>query len=232
LQAAKLNLSRTSVKAPFSGRVRTKSSDIGQFVTPGSRLGRIFSKDIVEVRLPLSDAQLAKLELPLAFVAVNREAAPRVDLSALVAGEIRQCVITIPRDGLRPQDEVYVVDTVGKAEIRKVDVLDATPERAVLTGGVEVGELVVLSPMERSRTEMTLKVLDVNDPETVLVDPPKPDWMKKQEAEEGKAEADGEAKDKNEKRRWGKKKKDGQAEGNEDKADDTADADASKAAED
>lgn len=265
LQAAKLNLSRTAVKAPFSGRVRSKSSDIGQFVSPGSRLGRIFSKDIVEVRLPLSDSQLAKLDLPLAYFAESREDAPRVDLNALVAGKVRhwdgrimrtdstydtatralfaiaevadpygegasddgvplapglfvdadiagksfENVITIPRDGLRPQDEVYIVDNVGKAEIRKVTVLDASPERAVLTGGVEVGELVVLSPMERSRVEMTLKVLDVNDPETVLVDPPKPDWMKKMEGEEKDSDA-AEAKDddKKEKRRWGRKKKD------------------------
>jgi hypothetical protein len=25
---------------------------------------------------------------------------------------------------------------------------------------------------------MSLRVLDVNNPETILVDPPKPDWMK------------------------------------------------------
>lgn len=33
--------------------------------------------------------------------------------------------------------------------------------------------------MERSRVELTLKVLDANDPDTVLVEPPKPDWQKK-----------------------------------------------------
>ena len=265
LDAAKLNLSRTSVKAPFTGRVRTKASDIGQFVTPGSRLGRIFSANVVEVRLPLSDSQLSKLDLPLAYFAKSRESAPKVDLNALVAGKVRhwdgrimrtdaaydtatralfaiaevydpygsgasedgvplapglfvdadingkkfENVITIPRDGLRPQDEVYIVDNVGKAEIRNVTVLDATPERAVLTGGVEVGELVVLSPMERSRVEMTLKVLDVNDTEKVLVDPPEPDWMKKMESTDEDDETSDKTKsDKKEKRRWGKKKKD------------------------
>ena len=215
----------------------------------------------LKVRLPLSDAQLSKLDLPLAYFAKSRESAPKVDLSALVAGKVRhwdgrimrtdsaydtatralfaiaevpdpygkgasedgvplapglfvdaaingkkfENVITIPRDGLRPQDEIYIVDNVGKAEIRKVTVLDSSPERAVLTGGVEVGELVVLSPMERSRVEMTLKVLDVNDPNIVLVDPPKPEWMKEQEAEEAAEEKAG---DKKEKRRWGKKKED------------------------
>lgn len=244
LEAAKLNLSRTSVLAPFSGRVREKSSDIGQFVSPGSRLARVFSTNISEVRLSLSDDQLSKLEIPLAFVAENRAAAPEVILSARVAGALQtwnahimrtdstydtqtrslfaiaevldpygkgksdggiplapglfvdadidgkkfENVIVIPRDGLRPQDEVYVVDDKGKAEIRTVSVLDTTAERAVLTGGVEAGELIVLSPMERSRVEMTLKVLDANNPEIVIVDPPKPDWQKKAEAKQGDGE--------------------------------------------
>ena len=230
-------------------------------MTPGSRLGRIFSTNVVEVRLPLSDDELAKLDLPLAYVAKNREEAPKVALSCIVAGKLHHWegrimrtdstydtasralfaivevadpygngasddgvplapglfvdadidgksfgdVITIPRDGLRPQDEVYVVDDKGQAEIRQVSVLDATPERAVLTGGVKAGELVVLSPMERSRVEITLKVLDVNDPNKVIVDPPKPDWLKKEEAE--KKEASNESGDKKKKRRWGKKKK-------------------------
>lgn len=238
LQGAKLNLSRTSVDAPFAGRVRTKSSDIGQFVSPGTQLARIFSSNIVEVRLPLSNDQLSKLDLPLAFVAKSRETAPIVKLTAQIAGALRtwdarimrtdaaydtqtrslfaiaevvdpygegvsatgvplapgmfldadiegkrfEDVIVIPRDGLRPQDEVYVVDDQGKAEIRKVQVLDTTAERAVLRSGVEPGEMVVLSPMERSRVEMTLKVLDAKDPTKVLVDPPKPDWLKEQDA--------------------------------------------------
>jgi RND family efflux transporter MFP subunit len=251
LEAAKLNLDRTYVRAPFAGRVRSKASDIGQFVTPGSRLGRIFSTDVVEVRLPLSDDQLSKLELPLAFVARDRASAPTVDLHAIVAGQERHWegrivrtdsaydtstralfaiaevydpygkgtsedgvplapglfvdadiagksfdnVITIPRDGLRPQNEVYVVDDKGKAEIRQVTVLDATSERAVITGGVAAGELVVLSPMERSRVDMTLKVLDVNDPDVVLVDPPKPDWMKKGNGEGGDESSDADSSD-------------------------------------
>ena len=77
--------------------------------------------------------------------------------------------------------------------------MDATSERAILTGGVTAGELVVLSPMERSRVEMTLKVLDVNDPDTVLVDPPKPDWMKKAEADDAK-DADADSSDKRSKK--------------------------------
>ena len=55
LQTAHLQLERTKVRAPFNGRVRSKTSDLGQFVSPGMSLGEIFSAGMVEVRLPLTD---------------------------------------------------------------------------------------------------------------------------------------------------------------------------------
>ena len=256
LETAELQLKRTAVRAPFDGRVRTKSSDLGQFVTPGRTLGRIFSTDVVEVRLPLTDSDLSKIDLPIAFVAKNRASAPDVTLSATIAGKTREWkgkimrtdstydtqtralfaiaevfdpygkgssekgvplppglfvdaavqgktfenVIVLPRDGLRPEDEIYVVDDKGKVEIRKAEVLDTNAQYAYLLGGVEAGELVVLSPMEKSRVSMTLKVLDANDPTKVLVDPPEPEWMKKMKA--------GQNDKKKKKRGWGRNKDD------------------------
>jgi len=56
---AKLALSRTRVRAPFDGYVRDESVDLGQFVTAGQAVGRIFATDAVEVVVPLSDASAA-----------------------------------------------------------------------------------------------------------------------------------------------------------------------------
>ena len=53
---AKLALSRTEVRAPFDGYVRDESVDVGQFVTAGQAVGRLFAADAVEVVVPLSDA--------------------------------------------------------------------------------------------------------------------------------------------------------------------------------
>ena len=259
LETAELQLKRTYVRAPFDGRVRMNSSGLGQFVSPGRTLGRIFSTDIVEVRLPLTDDDLSKIDLPIAFVAKSRAEAPEVILSATIAGKVRKWngrimrtdstydtqtralfaiaevfdpygsgasesgvplppglfvdasingkvydnVIVLPRDGLRPEDEVYIVDDKGKVDVRQAVVLDTNAEKAFLLGGVEPGELAVLSPMEKSRISMTLKVLDASDPTKVLVDPPKPEWMKKMEAEK-KAKKD----EKKAKRGWGRKKDD------------------------
>ncbi len=89
LADANLQLMRTAIRAPFAGRVRTKNADVGQFVTPGARLGRIFSTSVVDVRLPLTDAELAKLSLPLAFAETEGNLGPEVELSAKVLGEDR-----------------------------------------------------------------------------------------------------------------------------------------------
>jgi len=64
LDDARLDLERTVIRAPFAGRVRQKNVDIGQYVTPGSVLGRIYATDVVEVRLPLTDRQIGYLGLP------------------------------------------------------------------------------------------------------------------------------------------------------------------------
>lgn len=81
---ARLNLDRTIIRAPFDGRVRSINAGVGQFISPGAQLGRIFSTDIAEIRLPFTDADLATLKLPIAFNATPDNPGPDVFLSALV----------------------------------------------------------------------------------------------------------------------------------------------------
>lgn len=89
LADAKLALARTRITAPFDGRVRTVNADVGQFISPGFNLGQIFSTNVAEVRLPLTDADLAKLNLPFAYEATGDDA-PKVRLYASVAGRTRE----------------------------------------------------------------------------------------------------------------------------------------------
>ena len=235
LDNAKIRLQRTSVRAPFNGRVRDKIADIGQYVNPGSRLGRVFSTDIAEVRLALSDADIARINLPLAFVAKERKTAPNVTLSTAIGGQVHTWqgkimrtdaaydpqtrsmfaiaevvdpygkgaangnlplapglfvdakiegktlddVIIIPRDALRPENKVYTVDEKGIATSNDVIVLDTSPERAVIYSGLTAGDLVIVSPLEKSQISLNFKVLDAANPETVLIEPPKPKGDKK-----------------------------------------------------
>ena len=59
LEEARLGLSRTEVRAPFTGLVRTESIGAGQFVEAGRAVGRIYASDVFEVVVPLADAEAA-----------------------------------------------------------------------------------------------------------------------------------------------------------------------------
>ena len=85
---AELNLRRTEIKAPFNSRIRNKYVDEGQYVTPGTPIAKLYSTDSVEVRIPLTDKQLALIDMPGAQT--KREQAPKALLSAYYAGKKHQ----------------------------------------------------------------------------------------------------------------------------------------------
>ncbi len=65
LAVAELNLERTRIRLPFDGVVVSENVDVGQFVTVGSMLATVYSTDLVEVRVPLEDRELAWFDAPL-----------------------------------------------------------------------------------------------------------------------------------------------------------------------
>jgi RND family efflux transporter MFP subunit len=88
LDQADRDLVRTKILAPFSGRVREKYADVGQFVNRGSRLARIYAIDYAEVRLPVPDDELAFLDLPMVYRGDVLDAeGPSVELSTQFAGQ-------------------------------------------------------------------------------------------------------------------------------------------------
>ncbi len=62
LADAELNLERTAVLAPFSGRVRSEAVDIGQFISPGQAVADIYGTEAVEVDISLSTRQAALID--------------------------------------------------------------------------------------------------------------------------------------------------------------------------
>jgi RND family efflux transporter MFP subunit len=85
LSLAQTNLERTQISLPFRGRVQSQSADLGQFVSPGKVLGTVFGTDVAEVRLALTDRQLASLGIPIGFSGDTDGALPVV-LSGEIGG--------------------------------------------------------------------------------------------------------------------------------------------------
>jgi RND family efflux transporter MFP subunit len=110
LQRAQRNFNRTKIKAPYDGLVKARSVDLGQFVTSGSQLGEVFATDVAEVRLPLTDDDIA-------FLADLNAENPQVTLSSDVAGK------NIKWQGILVRDEA-VLDSRSRVIYGVVEVND------------------------------------------------------------------------------------------------------------
>lgn len=88
LEQARRDLSRTEILAPFTGRVRDERVDVGLFLNRGQPFATLYATDSVEVRLPIADAQLAHLDLPIwRRGSIPEDELPIVTLSARFAGQ-------------------------------------------------------------------------------------------------------------------------------------------------
>jgi len=110
LQRAQRNFDRTKIRAPYDGLVKSRNVDLGQFVTLGSLLGEVFATDIAEVRLPLTDDDIA-------FLADLNVENPQVTLSSDVAGK------NIKWQGILVRDEA-VLDSKSRVIYGVVEVND------------------------------------------------------------------------------------------------------------
>ena len=80
-EAAKRNLNRCEIRAPFDGMVARAGVRPGQFAALGTPLGELFATDVAEVRLPLSANDLRFIDLPKSGPTVALGQAPKVTLS-------------------------------------------------------------------------------------------------------------------------------------------------------
>ncbi len=116
LADAELALRRTAVVAPFDGRVREETVEIGQFASPGQSLGRIFATDVVEVALPITDDQLGQLGLPLAFAETATEPGPEVVFKANVAGQTRSWIGRVTRTSAALNPQTRLINVIAELD--------------------------------------------------------------------------------------------------------------------
>lgn len=114
LKDAELALKRTAVFAPFAGRVLEQTGDVGQFVGPGQSLGAIFATDVVEVSLPITDQELGRLGLPLAFNETRQSPGPEVVFTGNVGGEVRTWTGRIVRTGATVNSQTRLISAIGE----------------------------------------------------------------------------------------------------------------------
>jgi len=85
LDRAELDHERTRIVAPYSGRVLEKNLDLGEYVTAGSSVARIYAVDFAEIRLPLSSRELAFVDIKDLYRAQSGEGNAHFPLADIIA---------------------------------------------------------------------------------------------------------------------------------------------------
>ena len=207
LERAKRNLDRTVIRAPYNGMILQKNVDIGQFVNTGMVLAQLASTDVAEVRLPLTDNDLAYLNLASSKVG-------NVMLRANVGGRLTQWparltrdegvlnsqnrviyaiaevrdpyarhantahhvlrygtfvraeitglsadnMVVLPRNLVRLDGTVLLVDDENRIEIRDVEVQRADDDDIYISAGLQVGEQIITSAVPNAYAQMPVRL--------------------------------------------------------------------------
>lgn len=117
LGKAERDVERTELRAPFTGRVRSEQVDIGQYVTRGQSIARLYAIDFAEVRLPIRDDDIPFINLSLAQPGPETEVSePEVLLSARFAGAEQQWTGRIVRTEGEIDPESRMIHAVARVE--------------------------------------------------------------------------------------------------------------------
>ena len=164
-EAAKRNLGRCDIRAPFAGMVAKANVRPGQFVALATPLGELFATDVAEVRLPLTANDLSFLELPSLGTETAVGQAPKVTLSAQVGGHRTEWLGRIVRseETVDPVNRmVYVVaqvaDPYGLAKRDGAPLRSGTFVQARIEGRTQDG--VVVLPRQALRGKGRVWIAD------------------------------------------------------------------------
>lgn len=165
LNTARDNLERTIIKAPYNAVIRAKSSELGQYVGPGTALADLFAVDYAEVRLPIPQSKLDYLDMP--GVEGYSEGA-KIDLYTDVAGVVRHWPATLHRtEGVFDErsrvlyavariEDPYALENPGREPLRLGTFVNAN------ISGREMSGLVTL-PRHLLRAGNSVWIVDQNN---------------------------------------------------------------------
>lgn len=212
VQQSQRNLERTEIRAPYKGRFRKTMVDLGQFVGVGTPIAQIYGTDAVEVVLPLTDRDLAFVDVPLGpnsskgskveltvdfagrqeiwegelvrttgivdpqtrmlplvakvqspYPLDRPPLSPGIYVKAQILGRQEIQLAPIPREAIRPDNQVMVIDDENRLHFRQVEVLRMTTSDALIKGGLSNGERIVISRLEVVTDGMRVEAIEQED---------------------------------------------------------------------
>jgi RND family efflux transporter MFP subunit len=168
LERAELDQERTSLHAPFSGLVRSKDVDVGQFVSRGTAIATLYASDLVEVRLPIADEQLAYLNIPLSHTGeFEQSTAPKATLRALYGGREHEWDARIVRTEAEIDAQSRMVHLVARVNNAGVRAESAPPLRVGQFVRADIegrsADHIVVLPRSAIRNDNRVLIVDEQD---------------------------------------------------------------------
>jgi RND family efflux transporter MFP subunit len=167
LLRAERDLSRTRILAPYDGRVRSERVDIGQFVSRGTAIASIYAIDYAEVRLPIHDAELAFLNLPMGPNPLPVSSGAEVTLSARFGGAEHEWQARVVRTEGELDPKTRMITVVARID-RPYEIVGDRPPLAVglfvdarIHG--KVAENIVVIPRAALRQNDRVAVVDADN---------------------------------------------------------------------
>ncbi len=207
---AQSDLNKTDFKLPYSGRIVNKSAVLGQFIAQGHIVATIYSDDIMQARLALSDRQLQLLQIDvgqsLNLLVRFKEAAgdnewhgaihnfessfdnktrllyaiAEIDQSQqdtpVIAGKYINAEITglqytnlyrIPRQALRPRNQVWIADEEFKLRFITPEIVHSDNNYVYFKWAAQEALQVITSPITLASSGILLSIteqISINDP--------------------------------------------------------------------
>ena len=163
-QQATQNLERTQIKAPFTGLVRSENVDIGQFISRGTAIATLYASDLLEVRLPIADRQLAFLNVPATMRGeLPEHLQPKVTLRTEYAGQ----KLSWSGHIVRTEAEIDISSRMVHLVARVPNSPDQTPLSVGLFVEAEIeglsAENIVVLPRSALRNNDQVLIVDAED---------------------------------------------------------------------
>ena len=112
VDGAELNLARTTITAPYDGRIIERKAVLGQYVGIGTPIAEVFATDGVEVRLPVSQEEFSQLGLDSFSLEPGAQNPFTVSISSTVGNQAYQWDAKITRT-----DSTFDINT------RQIDII-------------------------------------------------------------------------------------------------------------
>lgn len=146
LEQARRELEKTTLRAPFAGRVSSEDIDVGQFVNRGAPLAVLQSVETAEVRLPIPPDEAGYANLPIPWREGMGGGRPEVFLSGNLGGTSHTWTGTVVRTESEVDLKTRMIIAV--AEVRNPYQRRSDEQRPPLLAGLFVNATIIGHTLE------------------------------------------------------------------------------------